>query len=431
MIPISDTEECVQASIDNDAAWHSSYDSELNILISSINQLLNNNSDDSLYTLCTFLTEPDIIKTFNGIPEIAHCLIAVNITAEEFNNNLTTPLYLKNIHDIEQVIKKNNYYKFLILNIEYDVDAEIALKCIAKDIKDGTLSSLALEQFIKTTCVDGGDNVRKIISNYISTMNVNSDTISKTNTAIINNNVSNPYITKKLLDMSSYNKSKTQQSLKNDKKFCFIICSNDKQYETECVRYINALNIPDGYSIEIIVVHNARSMTSGYNAAMQSSDAKYKIYLHHDTFIINKNILFDILEQFNDSSVGMIGVVGSTRLPKTCIMWFGWRIGHLISNSIYRTTDSVLDDISEPTHVEAVDGFIIITQYDITWREDVFTGWDFYDISQSFEFRKAGFNVIVPPVKSAWCFHDDGIMNLDTYYQTRLIFMKEYADMLH
>lgn len=340
-------------------------------------------------------------------------------------------MYLKNIHNIEQVIKKNNYYKFLILNIEYDVDSEIALKCIAKDINDGTLSSLALEQFIKTTCVDGCDNVRKIISNYISTMNVNSDTISKTNTAIINNNASNPYITKKCLNMSSYNKNKTQQSLKNDKKFCFIICSNNKQYETECIRYINALNIPDDCSIEIIVVHNARGMTSGYNAAMLSSDAKYKIYLHHDTFIINKNILFDILEQFNDSSVGMIGVVGSTRLPKTCIMWFGWCIGHLISNSIYRTTDSVLDDISEPTHVEAVDGFIIITQYDITWREDVFTGWDFYDISQSFEFRKAGFNVIVPPVKSAWCFHDDGIMNLDTYYQTRLIFMKEYADMLH
>ena len=75
---------------------------------------------------------------------------------------LKTPLYLKNIHNIEQVIKKNNYYKFLILNIEYDVDAEIALKCIAKDINDGTLSSLALEQFIKTTCVDGCDNVRKL-----------------------------------------------------------------------------------------------------------------------------------------------------------------------------------------------------------------------------------------------------------------------------
>lgn len=185
-------------------------------------------------------------------------------------------MYLKNIHNIEQVIKKNYYYKFLILNIEYDVDSEIALKCIAKDINDGTLSSLALEQFIKTTCVDGCDNVRKIISNYISTMNVNSDTISKTNTAIINNNASNPYITKKCLNMSSYNKNKTQQSLKNDKKFCFIICSNNKQYETECIRYINALNIPDDYSIEIIVVHNARGMTSAYNAAMLSSDANIK-----------------------------------------------------------------------------------------------------------------------------------------------------------
>ena len=48
------------------------------------------------------------------------------------------------------------------------------------------------------------------------------------------------------------------------------------------------LILPDDYSIEIIVVHNASDMTSGYNAAMLSSDAKYKIYLHHDTFIINK-----------------------------------------------------------------------------------------------------------------------------------------------
>ena len=217
----------------------------------------------------------------------------------------------------------------------------------------------------------------------------------------------------------------------DNKKIDIIVCGNNKEYLDEQRKYIENLIIPNGMQLDILVVEGAKSMTSGYNEGMANSDAKYKIYLHHDTFIINKNILFDILEQFKDSSVGMIGVVGSTKLPKTCIMWFGWRIGHLISNSIYRTTDSVLDDISEPTHVEAVDGFIIITQYDITWREDVFTGWDFYDISQSFEFRKAGFNVIVPPVKSAWCFHDDGIMNLDTYYQTRLIFMKEYADMLH
>lgn len=439
MIPISDTEECVQASIDKDTAWHSRHDSELNTLTSSINQFLNNNSDDMLYTLCIFLTEPYIINTFNEIPEIAHCLVAVNITAEEFNNNITTQLYLKNVYSIDEVIKKNNYYKFLILNIEYDVDTENALKYITKDMKDGVLSSIALEQHIKTTCVDN-EKVNKSISDYINTgyihSHIDTDTDSYTNSNI-NAHASEydaqhkQHIAKKILDMSAYDKNKTHQLLKNDKKFSFIICSNNEQYETECIKYIQALDIPDGYKVEIIVVYNASSMTSGYNAAMLSSDAQYKIYLHQDVFIVNKHILYDILQQFTNSKVGMIGMVGSTQLPKTCIMWFGWRIRHFIYNNIFRTTDSVLDDISEPTRVEAIDGFMMITQYDIPWREDIFTGWDFYDISQSFEFRKTGYDVIVPPVKSAWCFHDDGIMNLNTYYNTRLIFMKEYADMLH
>ena len=72
----------------------------------------------------------------------------------------------------------------------------------------------------------------------------------------------------------------------------------------------------------------------------------------------------------------------------------------------------------------------MITQYDIPWKEDIFTGWDFYDISQSFEFRKRNYDVIIPPSVHAWCFHDDGIMDLDSYHNTRKIFMKEYADML-
>ena len=126
----------------------------------------------------------------------------------------------------------------------------------------------------------------------------------------------------------------------------------------------------------------------------------------------------------------MIGLVGSPKLPKTCIMWFGWRVGCFISNNIFHTTYSTLENITKPVNVEAIDGFIMITQYDIPWRYDIFNKWDFYDISQSFEFRKHGYQVIVPPVKSSWCFHDDGNMNLTHYYKIREIFKKEYADML-
>lgn len=430
MIPISDTEEFIEASIKEEEQWHKQYDSLLSSLINSINSFLKTNTTNSLYTLCTFLTNPEIINTFKGMPEIAHCLIAANIASKELNNNITT-LYLTNTLNIDGIIKKNTYYKFLLLNIEFDVDKTNALKIIANDIYSNTLSSIALERLIKITSLNI-DYVSDCISDYIKKYEIDNNN---------NNNYSNNF-KRSNITIIDYNKTTVEPSYNNisinnrlqpeynDKQFCFIICSNNEQYEKECIKYINSINIPNGYTTDIIVIHNASSMTAGYNKAMKSSNAKYKIYLHQDVFILNKNILFDILKQFKDKHIGMIGMVGSKKLPRTCVMWFGWRIGHFISNNIYHTTDSVLEDIKYPTRVEAIDGFMMITQYDISWRDDILTGWDFYDISQSFEFRKSGYDVIIPPVKHSWCFHDDGIINLSTYYTTRKIFMNEYADML-
>jgi len=423
----ADTEEYVESSILEDEQWHKEYDESLLSLTDSISHFLKVNTVNSLYTLCTFLTTPDIIKTFRNIPDIAHCLVAANITATEFNNNITTTLYLKDTYDISGVIKKNNYYKFLLLNIEYNVDRNNALNNLTNDIRNKKISHIAIEQLVKTTSLNS-DYVLDCLSNQLSQdISINDDyTITDCKTpAIIDCNIpkTNTYTFKQLYDI-------TDNITYNNSQFCFIICSNNNQYETECIKYINNLTIPDGYTIDIIVVHNASSMTSGYNKAMLASHAKYKIYLHQDVFIINKNFLSDILREFENPCTGVIGIVGSEKLPQTCIMWYGWRIGHFISNNIYHTTDSVLEDIKTPTRVEAIDGFIMITQYDIPWREDIFTGWDFYDISQSFEFRKRNYDVIIPPSVHAWCFHDDGIMNLDSYYNTRKIFMKEYADML-
>ena len=60
------------------------------------------------------------------------------------------------------------------------------------------------------------------------------------------------------------------------------------------------------------------------------------------------------------------------------------------------------------------------------WREKEFDGWDFYDVSQSYEFRKHGYEVIVPNIYIPWCIHDDGVMNLENYYEERRKFMREY-----
>ena len=65
-------------------------------------------------------------------------------------------------------------------------------------------------------------------------------------------------------------------------------------------------------------------MTSGYNSAMTETDARYKIYMHQDVYIINKYFLLNIIDIFNkDDSIGMIGMIGSIHIPPSAVMWLG------------------------------------------------------------------------------------------------------------
>lgn len=117
----------------------------------------------------------------------------------------------------------------------------------------------------------------------------------------------------------------------NDKEVCFIICSNDQLYTEECLYYIAHLHVPDGYQINVLTIEDAGSMTAGYNEGMCASDAKYKVYLHQDVFIINRNFIQDFLDVFEqDEKIGMIGMVGASRLSTSGIMWEGARQGHCI-----------------------------------------------------------------------------------------------------
>ena len=79
----------------------------------------------------------------------------------------------------------------------------------------------------------------------------------------------------------------------NNKKICFIMCSNDEFLARECQIYIEQLLVPENYEVEVLVVKDAKSMTSGYNEAMRASDAKYKVYLHQDVLILNRGFIYD------------------------------------------------------------------------------------------------------------------------------------------
>lgn len=212
-------------------------------------------------------------------------------------------------------------------------------------------------------------------------------------------------------------------------KIAFITCVSDIELYNQCLKYINNLNIPDGYSVETIKMEDSSDILSGYNNGMTLSDAKFKVYLLQDTLIINRNFIFDIIDIFNDKLIGMIGIVGTEKLPTSAI----WREGKKCYGKVYESSTGEIkllefNEVEDKTqNVEAIDGLIMATQYDLTWREDIFKGSHFYDISQSFEFKMAGYKVVVPKQDKPWCKYYGEINRIDEdYNKDRIKFEKEY-----
>lgn len=216
----------------------------------------------------------------------------------------------------------------------------------------------------------------------------------------------------------------------NNREIAFIVCTNNLQYYEECAYYINNLEIPEGYSIDILCIQSADSMAQGYNAAMQSTDAKYKVYLHHDTFIINRRFIFDILNVFeSDENIGMLGVVGGSYLPQDAECYSMWNIGTVFANNGIRALEIKLKNEEQCNEeVQAIDGMIMVTQVDVPWREDVVDGWHFYDVAHSIEMKKYGYKIVVPYQKNIWCYHDCGQSKLGEYNKYRLRMIAEYPE---
>lgn len=221
----------------------------------------------------------------------------------------------------------------------------------------------------------------------------------------------------------------------NSKKFCFIICASNDLMLGECIHYINHLNIPEGYELDLLTVADAPSMTEGYNSAMEESDAKYKIYMHQDVFILNKNLLFDLLEIFeSDPGIGMVGMVGYDTIASDGIMWHEPRLGNLWQqNKSYPSLNTYRFSLEKDgiSHTALIDGFFMATAYDLPWDTEDLKAWDFYDAYQSIAFWLHQYKVVVPTQKYPWCLHDDdrflGLTHYDTYRQK---FMKRYQHLL-
>jgi hypothetical protein len=182
--------------------------------------------------------------------------------------------------------------------------------------------------------------------------------------------------------------------------------------------------VPEGYTVEIKKINGAASMAGAYDEAMRGSDARFKIYLHQDTFILDPRFLHHLLRLFTaHPEIGLIGAQGGTHLPRSGvwfhdglhsygeIMRFGRR-GGLLNRWLPASLNPArirpfryLPVKGEYLPVVCVDGLMMATQYDIPWRTDLFGGFIWYEGPHCLEFIKRGYEVVVPHQEQPWCLH--------------------------
>lgn len=219
-------------------------------------------------------------------------------------------------------------------------------------------------------------------------------------------------------------------------KIAFITCVNSEDWYSECRLYLEHLELPEGFAAEYLPIRGAASMCAGYNQGQQMSDARYKVYLHQDTLVVNKWLVRDLLDLFADDSIGLVGVIGCRSLPKSGVWWDGLRTYGRVLHAC--EPESVVDShCKEPEgkfqELEAVDGLFIATQYDLPWREDILTGWHMYDTSMCMEMQRAGYKVVVPnQEQDFWCIHCPKEKPLASSYRGyQKAFLREYGKELH
>ena len=137
----NDNEQYVQSCITEMNEWNNMHADELISLRASINQFLSTNTENSIYTLCTFLNDKTIITTFLGVSDIAYCILAADMTAYEFNMHSQTPKFMYNTLNIDNLIHKLQCYRFLILNIA--VNKALVIDTIIKALNTADMSETA------------------------------------------------------------------------------------------------------------------------------------------------------------------------------------------------------------------------------------------------------------------------------------------------
>ena len=182
-----------------------------------------------------------------------------------------------------------------------------------------------------------------------------------------------------------------QESVQEEKKIAVIIARSGEALPAELLMSLRLLEQPAGFTMELVEVEGKAGMAAAYGQAMEASAAKYKVYLDERVRILEPRLLTRLVRLFEKhADLGVLGVSGTKLLPPDGIAFHSTRrIGSLRLAGEARTVTWGMV-LGEAEDVLAVDGFLMATQVDLPWREDLFHGAAFFDAAQCLEFRRQG-----------------------------------------
>jgi hypothetical protein len=212
----------------------------------------------------------------------------------------------------------------------------------------------------------------------------------------------------------------------------FLCCVDDESKLARLEVSIQVLEPHPGTDVGLFTVRDEESIGRAYNRLLrQASGWRYKVYVHQDVVLLNRDLVADLLRLFRHRKLALVGVAGVRFLPPSYVWWNGSGLyGRVLQD---RGRGPELRDFGDPDgeyeRVECLDGLFLATQYDLPWDERI-PGFHFYDVAQSTRFLLRGYDVGVARQHEAWVRHDIGERDdspSPAYESSRVAFARIYG----
>lgn len=187
-----------------------------------------------------------------------------------------------------------------------------------------------------------------------------------------------------------------------DLKISIVICGRGK---TDKKSLFDNIEATISFSYEIIYIDNSQNkytIFEAYNLGIKRSSGLYICFIHDDILFHSKGWGNTLIELFQDSRVGLIGIAGSKSKTKTPSLW--WRcpsedkIFNIIQHVPNKGREEWISGFGPGSNEEVVviDGvFMAARKDDRIFFDTSMKGFHNYDLNISFEYKRHEYKLIV------------------------------------